>query len=165
MKQNNNNYINNINNNNLTNKPQNKHNFTSKQQSNLNNLEKKLLQKIYYDCFSLFPETFQSNNLTFENFIFQFSQEIHLLYNFNSPSYNELLNKVNELIIKKFPSNSDLKNFSPLQLKKYFYNLKLNDDWNIINKYQNEIFKEEENKKLKEIANNMKKYFNDLKQQ
>ena len=165
QKKKNNNNNNNINNNKI---PKNSNKFTEKQQMTLNNLEKKLLQKLYFDLFTTLPETFKTNNLTFENFIFEFQSEIHSLYNFNSPSnqsYYTLLNNVSQIILKKYPLSPDLKNFSPLQLKKYYYDLKLNDDWTILNKYQNEIYKEEENKKLKEIANNMKQYYNDLKQQ
>ena len=162
MNQNNNN-----NNNNNNNKiPKNKNKFTEKQQITLNKLEKKLLQKLYFDLFTTLPETFKTNNLTFENFIFEFQSEIHSLYNFNSnESYYSLLNNVSEIILKKYPLKPDLKNLSPLQLKKYYYDLKLNDDWTVLNKYQHEMFKEEENQKLKEIANNMKQYYNDLKQQ
>ena len=158
---------NNNNNNNNNNKiPKNKNKFTEKQQITLNKLEKKLLQKLYFDLFTTLPETFKTNNLTFENFIFEFQSEIHSLYNFNSnESYYSLLNNVSEIILKKYPLKPDLKNLSPLQLKKYYYDLKLNDDWTVLNKYQHEMFKEEENQKLKEIANNMKQYYNDLKQQ
>ena len=141
-------------------------NFTENQQKTLKNLEKKLFQKLYYDLFTSFQETFKTHNLTFENFIYEFQSEIHSLFNFKSnESYLKLLEKVSEIVLKKFPLIPDLKNFSPLQKKKYYYDLKLNDDWAILNKYQNEMFKEEESKKLKEIANKMKQYYNDLKEQ
>ena len=145
---------------------QNKKNFTENQQKTLKNLEKKLFQKLYYDLFTSLQETFKTHNLTFENFIFEFQSEIHSLFNFSSnESYLTLLEKVSEIVLKKYPLIPDLKNFSPLQKKKYYYDLKLNDDWTILNKYQNEIYKEEENEKLKEIANKMKQYYNDLKEQ
>ena len=141
-------------------------NFTENQQKTLKNLEKKLFQKLYYDLFTSFQETFKTHNLTFENFIYEFQSEIHSLFNFKSnESYLKLLEKVSEIVLKKFPLIPDLKNFSPLQKKKYYYDLKLNDDWAILNKYQNEMFKEEESQKLKEIANKMKQYYNDLKEQ
>ena len=145
---------------------QNKKNFTENQQKTLKNLEKKLFQKLYYDLFTSLQETFKTHNLTFENFIFEFQSEIHSLFNFSSnESYLTLLEKVSEIVLKKYPLIPDLKNFSPLQKKKYYYDLKLNDDWAILNKYQNEMFKEEESQKLKEIANKMKNYYNDLKEQ
>ena len=117
-------------------------NFTENQQKTLKNLEKKLLQKLYYDLFTSFQETFKTHNLTFENFIYEFQSEIHSLFNFKSnESYLNLLEKVSEIVLKKFPLIPDLKNFSPLQKKKYYYDLKLNDDCAILNKYQNEMFK------------------------
>ena len=130
-------------------------------------LEKKLFQKIYFDLFSSIPNTFQENNLTFENFIYIFRSSILKICNFKSEnqSYPIVLKKVSDIVIKRYSITPDLRNMNPLQIKKYLYDKNLNDDWTIVENYQIELSKEEEKKRLREIAENMNQYYNDLKQQ
>jgi hypothetical protein len=138
-----------------------------KEKEIIRSLEKKLFQKIYFDLFSSIPNTFQENNLTFENFIYIFSSSILKICNFKSEnqSYPIVLKKVSDIVIKRYSITPDLRNMNPLQIKKYLYDKNLNDDWTIVENYQIELSKEEEKKRLREIAENMNQYYNDLKQQ
>ncbi len=133
----------------------------------IHELEKKLYQKLYYDLLTSIPVTFQENNLTFENFIYIFKDEILKKFDFKSQKqkYSNLLKEVSQIVINRYSIYPDLRNMNPLQMKKYLYEKNLNDDWSLVNKYQTELYKEEERQKLKEIAENMKQYYNDLKQQ
>ena len=138
-----------------------------KRNNELNKLEKKVLQKLYGDLFIRIPNTFKENHLTFENFVFEFGSEIHELYEFDksNPSYDNLINDVNKLILQKYPMTPDLVKFTPLELKKYFYDLNINDDWSLISKYQSEMGKVEEKRKLLKVAQSMRDYYNDLTDQ
>ena len=132
-------------------------------------LEIKLLRKLYGDLFISLPNTFKQNNLSFENFIYEFGQKIHALcdldQNNQKSSYDNLLKEVNILILKKYPISPDLTKFNKNQLKKYFYELGINDEWSLIQKYQLEMDKLEEKQRLVNIAQSMKNYYNQLNQQ
>jgi len=132
-------------------------------------LEIKLLRKLYIDLFISLPNTFKENNLSFENFVFQFGQKIHeiceLDQNYENNSYDNLLKEVNLLILRKYPLYPDLTKFNKRELKKYFYDLGMNEDWNLIQRYQQEMDKLEERQRLKKIAQSMKDYYNDLNKQ
>ena len=132
-------------------------------------LEIKLLRKLYVDLFISLPNTFKENNLSFENFVYQFGQKIHDIceveQNDKNNSYDNLLKEVNILILKKYPLYPDLTKFNKRELKKYFYDLGVNEDWALIQRYQEEMDKLEERQRLKNIAQSMKDYYNDLNQQ
>ena len=132
-------------------------------------LEIKLLRKLYIDLFISLPNTFKENNLSFENFVFQFGQKIHeiceLDQNYENNSYDNLLKEVNLLILRKYPLYPDLTKFNKRELKKYFYDLGMNEDWTLIQRYQQEMDKLEERQRLKKIAQSMKDYYNDLNKQ
>ena len=138
-----------------------------KEKEIIRTLEKKVFQKLYFDLLSSIPNTFQENNLTFENFIYIFRTPILKICNFKSQnqSYPIVLKKVSDIVIKRYSITPDLRNMNPRQMKKYLYDKNLNDDWTLVENYQIELYKEEEKKKLKEIAENMNQYYNDLKQQ
>ena len=80
-------------------------------------------------------------------------------------SYDNLLKEVNILILKKYPLYPDLTKFNKRELKKYFYDLGMNEDWTLIQRYQQEMDKLEERQRLKKIAQSMKDYYNDLNKQ
>ena len=132
-------------------------------------LEIKLLRKLYGDLFLSLPNTFKQNNLSFENFIYEFGQKIHDLcdidQNNKKSSYDNLLKEVNILLLKKYPISPDLTKFNKTQLKKYFYELGINDEWSLIQKYNQEMDKLEEKQRLINIAQSMKNYYNDLNEQ
>ena len=132
-------------------------------------LEIKLFRKLYIDLFISLPNTFKENNLSFENFVFQFGQKIHeiceLDQNYENNSYDNLLKEVNLLILRKYPLYPDLTKFNKRELKKYFYDLGMNEDWTLIQRYQQEMDKLEERQRLKKIAQSMKDYYNDLNKQ
>ena len=132
-------------------------------------LEIKLLRKLYVDLFISLPNTFKENNLSFENFVYQFGQKIHDIceveQNDKNNSYDNLLKEVNILILKKYPLYPDLTKFNKRELKKYFYDLGVNEDWALIQRYQEEMDKLEEQQRLKNIAQSMKDYYNDLNKQ
>ena len=119
-------------------------------------LEIKLLRKLYVDLFISLPNTFKENNLSFENFVYQFGQKIHDIceveQNDKNNSYDNLLKEVNILILKKYPLYPDLTKFNKRELKKYFYDLGVNEDWALIQRYQEEMDKLEERQRLKNIA-------------
>ena len=139
------------------------HNFRNKE---LLKLEIKVLRKLYGDLFITLPNTFKQNDLTFENFVFEFGEKIHLLFEIdrdnNNPSYDNLLKEVNLLILEKYPISPDLTKFNKKELKKYFYDLGIDDDWSLIQKYKQEMDKLEEKQRLVNIAQSMKEYYNDL---
>ena len=132
-------------------------------------LEIKLLRKLYVDLFISLPNTFKENNLSFENFVYQFGQKIHDIceveQNDKNNSYDNLLKEVNILILKKYPLYPDLTKFNKRELKKYFYDLGVDEDWALIQRYQEEMDKLEEQQRLKNIAQSMKDFYNDLNQQ
>ena len=132
-------------------------------------LEIKLLRKLYGDLFLSLPNTFKQNNLSFENFVFEFGQKIHSLFTLDQStknnSYDNLLKEVNLLILKKYPITPDLTKFNKTQLKKYFYDLGVNDEWSLVQKYQQEMDKIEEKQRLMKIAQSMKDYYNELSEQ
>ena len=132
-------------------------------------LEIKVLRKLYGDLFITLPNTFKQNDLTFENFVFEFGEKIHLLFEIdrdnNNPSYDNLLKEVNLLILEKYPISPDLTKFNKKELKKYFYDLGIDDDWSLIQKYKQEMDKLEEKQRLVNIAQSMKEYYNDLNNQ
>ena len=132
-------------------------------------LEIKVLRKLYGDLFIILPNTFKQNDLTFENFVFEFGEKIHLLFEIdrdnNNPSYDNLLKEVNLLILEKYPISPDLTKFNKKELKKYFYDLGIDDDWSLIQKYKQEMDKLEEKQRLVNIAQSMKEYYNDLNNQ
>ena len=130
-------------------------------------LEIKVLRKLYGDLFIRIPNTFKQNNLTFENFVYEFGQEIHELFEFDktNPSYDNLLRDVNILVIQKYPISPDLTKFNRRELKKYFYDLGINDDWALIERYKSEMDKKEEKERLMKIADSMKDYYNSLNAQ
>ena len=132
-------------------------------------LEIKVLRKLYSDLFITLPNTFKQNDLTFENFVFEFGEKIHLLFEIdrdnNNPSYDNLLKEVNLLILEKYPISPDLAKFNKKELKKYFYDLGIDDDWSLIQKYKQEMDKLEEKQRLVNIAQSMKEYYNDLNNQ
>ena len=132
-------------------------------------LEIKVLRKLYTDLFISLPNTFKENNLSFENFVYEFGNKIHILFeldkNNKNPSYDNLLKEVNVLILKKYPISPDLVKFNKNELKKYFYELGINDEWSLINKYQQEMDKNEERERLIKIAQSMQDYYNELDKQ
>ena len=132
-------------------------------------LEIKVLRKLYTDLFISLPNTFKENNLSFENFVYEFGKKIHTLFeldkNNKNPSYDNLLKEVNVLILKKYPISPDLVKFNKNELKKYFYELGINDEWSLINKYQQEMDKNEERERLIKIAQSMQDYYNELNKQ
>ena len=132
-------------------------------------LEIKLLRKLYGDLFISLPNTFKQNDLSFENFVYEFGEKIHSLFNIErnnkNNSYDNLLKEVNILILKKYPISPDLTKFNKKELKKYFYELGINDEWSLLQKYQQEMDKIEEKNRLIKIAQSMKDYYNDLDKQ
>ena len=130
-------------------------------------LEIKVLRKLYGDLFIRVPNTFKENNLTFENFVFEFGEEIHKLFEFDkhNPSYDNLIREVNLLVLEKYPITPDLTKFNRKELKKYFYDLGINDDWSLIQRYKGEMDKIEEKERLMKIAQSMKDYYKELDNQ
>ena len=59
----------------------------------------------------------------------------------------------------------DLVKFNKNELKKYFYELGMDDEWSLINKYQQEMDKNEEKQRLIKIAQSMQDYYNELNKQ
>ena len=141
--------------------------FENQRNKELLNLEIKVLKKLYGDLFIRIPNTFKQNHLSFENFIYEFGNDIHELFEFdkNNPSYDNLLREVNILIIRKYPISPDLTKFNRRELKKYFYDLGINDDWALIERYKSEMDKIEEKERLAKIAKSMKDYYKSLDDQ
>ena len=141
--------------------------FDNPRNKELLKLEIKVLKKLYGDLFIRIPNTFKENHLTFENFVYEFGKEINELFEFdkNNPSYDTLIKEVNILILKKYPISPDLTKFNRKELKKYFYDLGINDDWSLIQRYKGEMDKIEEKERLLKIANSMKEYYKALDDQ
>ena len=72
-----------------------------------------------------------------------------------------MLSKASNLIDNKYTVK--YKGISPLELKKKKLKEKENDEWAVVSKYQSELYKDEEQQKLIDIAQSMKEYYNDLK--
>ena len=141
--------------------------FENPKNKELLKLEIKVLRKLYGDLFIRLPNTFKQNHLTFENFVYEFGSEIHELFEFDkaNPSYDNLIREVNILILRKYPISPDLTKFNRNELKKYFYDLGVNDDWALIQKYKAEMDKQEEKERIVKIAESMKDYYNALNEQ
>ena len=141
--------------------------FDNPRNKELLKLEIKVLRKLYGDLFIRIPNTFIENNLTFENFVYEFGKEIHSLFEFDklNPSYDNLLREVNILVLKKYPISPDLTKFNRKELKKYFYDLGVNDDWGLVERYKAEMDQKEEKERLMKIAQSMKDYYKSLDEQ
>ena len=141
--------------------------FDNPRNKELLKLEIKVLRKLYGDLFIRIPNTFKENNLTFENFVYEFGKEIHSLFEFDklNPSYDNLLREVNILVLKKYPISPDLTKFNRKELKKYFYDLGVNDDWGLVERYKAEMDQKEEKERLMKIAQSMKDYYKSLDEQ
>lgn len=145
-------------------KAQKKKEIKEERRKKLAELELKFFKKVYFDVFTQLPSLFKNNNLTFENFTFEFGEKIKLIIDTKDPkpSYYILLDKITKMITQKYPVEPNL---NPLQMKRVKLIQKSEDDWAVVSKYKEELYKEEERKKLLEIAQNMKKYYDDLQQQ
>lgn len=141
--------------------------FDNPKNKELLKLEIKVLRKLYGDLFIRIPNTFRVNHLSFENFVYEFGKDIHDLFEFDkaNPSYDNLVREVNVLILRKYPISPDLTKFNRKELKKYFYDLGINDDWALIERYKAEMDKKEEKERLMKIAQSMKDYYRMLDEQ
>ena len=134
---------------------------------NLEILHRDLMKKIYYDLYTRNIELYQDNNLTFENFLFYFSQVFDSLLDFDDPDYKLLLYRMDLVVKSKFDNDKNkmdhIKN--KLELNKDLNYLAHEDGWTLIEKYKNALYDEGQAKlkKLNELK--YKKYINDLNKQ
>jgi hypothetical protein len=128
-------------------------------------LKIKLLKKIYIDLLTSKQFVFKTNNITFDNFIFEYADDILDFSNNKQTTltYSELLQNISDLIDKRLSIQNN--KLSPLELKRHQLKQKENDDWALIAKYQSEIFKEEEKQRLIKSNESIKQFYKDLKLQ
>ena len=138
-------------------------NKTEKRARDLENLNRNLMKKIYADLFTRNIQLYQEKNLTFENFLFHFYKDFVSLLDFDNPDYKLLLERMDLLVKSKFDRENRLTHDkNKLELIKELNYLTQEDEWALIDKYQNALYKDEQTKleELKEQKH--KKYFNDL---
>lgn len=131
-------------------------------------LQNKLFQKIYCDLFQSNPSFYQSKNLTYENFIYYFYNDLLLTFDYTRESllpYDQLLLEAEEKILSKFPPSNAILSMSSLQKKYLALQQKKDDDWTIVSQYQTQLYKEEEKRQLSQIAQSFKDYYQSLTNQ
>lgn len=140
-------------------------NISSSKDKIMYDLKIKLLKKIYIDLLTSKQFVFKTNNITFDNFIFEYADDILDFSNNKQTTltYSELLQNISDLIDKRL--SIQYNKLSPLELKRHQLKQKENDDWALIAKYQSEIFKEEEKQRLIKSNESIKQFYNDLKLQ
>lgn len=136
-------------------------------QEELDFLKKNLLKKLYLDLFQKNSEIFRENALTFEQFTYDYYEEINKNLDVSKPDYAELLNKIDELIKKDLElKNTPLtKDINPLELKKVILEKSKEDEWALIQKYQTALYQENQKKLKQEKEEKERKYLSELSKQ
>ena len=140
-------------------------NVSSSKDEIMYDLKMKLLKKIYINLFTSKQFVFKTNNITFDDFLFEYANDIFDSFNNNQTTltYSELLQNISDLIDKRL--SIQYNKLSPLELKRHQLKQKENDDWALLAKYQSEIFKEEEKQRLIKSNESIKQFYKDLKLQ
>ena len=81
---------------------------TKKRAKDLDNLNRKLIQKIYAYLYIKNVQLYQEKNLTFENFLFNFYLDFESLIDFDNPNYKLLLERMNLIVKSKFDRENRL---------------------------------------------------------
>ena len=120
---------------------------TEKRAKDLDNLNKNLMKKLYTDLFIKNTKLYKDKDLTFENFVYHFYKDFISLIDYENPNYKLLLDRMNLIIKSKFNRENKLDSGkNKLELIKELNFISQEDEWALIDKYQNALYKEEEQK-------------------
>ena len=139
---------------------------TEKRAKDLDNLNKNLMKKLYTDLFIKNTKLYKDKDLTFENFVYHFYKDFISLIDYENPNYKLLLDRMDLIIKSKFNRENKLDSGkNKLELIKELNFISQEDEWALIDKYQNALYKEEEQKLKEEKKINHEKYLNELEKQ
>lgn len=138
-------------------------NTEEQKQNELENLNKNLMKKLYFDLFAKNSTLYQDEDLSFENFIFKFYTLIEDTIDYTNPNYPLLLQKVDLKIKAKLKEeNTLLPSMTKTEIKKELNKLSQEDEWSLIYKYKLALYEEEVKREKEEKAEKLKKYHDDL---
>ena len=100
----------------------------------LDNFKKELIKQLYQDLFKLIQDLFINENITFENFLYQYYSIIDKHINFDKPDYPGLVSEMNDIIKKKILINKKYK-----ELNEEIEDLYQNAEWELIHKYKSSL--------------------------
>ena len=139
---------------------------TERRAKDLENLNRNLMKKLYADLYVKNMSLYQQKNLTFENFLFHFYNDFISLLDFENPDYKLLFQRMDLVVKSKFDRENRLtSDKNKLELIKELNYLSQEDEWALIDRYQNALYEEEKAKLEKEKELNQIKYFNELDKQ
>jgi len=139
---------------------------SEKRATDLENLSRNLMHKLYQDLYIRNSDLYLEKNLTFENFLFHFYKDYISLIDFNNPDYKLLLERMDLLIKSKFNRENRLKSGkNKLELKKELNFLSQEDEWALIDKYMKALHDDEMKRLEIEKGKKQIKYYEDLNKQ
>ena len=126
----------------------------------LDNFKKELIKQLYQDLFKLNQDLFINENITFENFLYQYYSIIDQHINFDKPDYPGLVSEMNDIIKKKILINKKNK-----ELNEEIEDLYQNAEWELIHKYKSSLEMESILDERKKKIEKMQKYNDELTKQ
>lgn len=126
----------------------------------LDNFKKALIKQLYNDLYKLNTNFYTKENITYENFLYEYYKVIDDNIDFDNPDYPGLVLKIDDYIKK----NVVLKK-QKMEKEKEIENLYQNSEWELIRKYKIELANDKRNQERIEKQKKMEKYSNDLAKQ
>lgn len=136
------------------------------QETEIENLNKNLVKKLYRDLFMANADLYLKKNLTFENYLFYFYKDILGMIDYSNPNYNQLYQKL-DLKIKAYfeAQNKITPDLNRNEVAKELNKLSQEDEWALISKYQVEKYKQQQLNEIKQKREKTEKYLKELHQQ
>ena len=126
----------------------------------LDNFKKALIKQLYNDLYKLNTNFYTKENITYENFLYEYYKVIDDNIDFDNPDYPGLVLKIDDYIKK----NVVLKK-QKMEKEKEIENLYQNSEWELIRKYKIELANDKRNQERIEKQKKMEQYSNDLAKQ
>ena len=126
----------------------------------LDNFKKELIKQLYNDLYKLNNAFYTKENITYENFLFEYYKAIDNSLDFDNPDYPGLVLKMDDYIKKDIVTKKQ-----KMEKEKEIENLYQNCEWELIRKYKNELANDKNNQEKLEKQKKMQKYSNDLTKQ
>ena len=126
----------------------------------LDNFKKALIKQLYNDLYKLNTNFYTKENISYENFLYEYYKVIDDNIDFDNPDYPGLVLKIDDYIKK----NVVLKK-QKMEKEKEIENLYQNSEWELIRKYKIELANDKRNQERIEKQKKMEKYSNDLAKQ
>lgn len=141
-------------------KPYNNTSIRQTHYKTLDNFKKELIKQLYNDLYKLNNAFYTKENITYENFLFEYYKAIDNSLDFDNPDYPGLVLKMDDYIKKDIEAKKQ-----KMEKEKEIENLYQNCEWELIRKYKNELANDKNNQEKLEKQKKMQKYSNDLTKQ